>query len=92
MIYHPSPPDNTKTSKCKKDVKFHPFEVIPVRKNNSRGALAEESVLDARGQVFKNPNFKMQKLGSNDVRLRSYGSIFEALDELYPMGGVPGVF
>ena len=34
----------------------------------------------------------MQKLGSNDVRLRSDMDIFEALDELYPMGGVPGVF
>ena len=62
------------------------YEKIP------RGALAEESVLEARRQVFKNPNFRMQKLGSNDVRLRSYGSIFEALDELYPMGVVLGLF
>ena len=34
----------------------------------------------------------MQKLGSNSIRLRSYWSSFEALDELYPMGVVPGVF
>ena len=34
----------------------------------------------------------MQTLGSNDVRLRSYGSDFEALDELYLMGVVPGFF
>ena len=39
-----------------------------------------------------NENFQMQKLESNDVRLRWNLDIFEALDELYPMGGVPGVF
>ena len=43
------------------------------------------------GKHGEKPNFKMQKLGLNSVRSRSYWFSFSRLDELYPMGVIPSV-
>ena len=58
---------------------------------NMRGIRSEAASGESFHERF-DENLKMQKLGSNDVRLTRNLDIFEALDELYPMGVVPGVF